>query len=373
MKKGYPPLWLSALILALLLFWKMLGAPVSAKQFQALETPFWQARVLLPSRLSRVLLLWMPVQTVKPEAVTLPEDGMDTDDRELARLMDGGGESPMIAVYVAEEDRLVSMTLEGYACGVVAAEVPAAYHMEALKAQAVAARTRAIYQMQNGGCPLHESAAICTDSAHCQGYATLVECREKWGEEYGVYRERIMKAVAETADELLTYGGEPITVMYHAISGGTTEAAQTVFAQTLPYLISVDSAGEEDTRGFYTDTAYTFEEAARLLSAALPELDVTAEEVRQSLIVGEYTPTGRVKSVLLNGHEVEATAFRKALGLRSTWFTLSTDAQSVTFHQRGYGHGVGMSQAGANSMAAAGSGYRDILAHYYPGTQLEKR
>jgi len=114
MKKGYPPLWLSALILALLLFWKMLGAPVSAKQFQALETPFWQARVLLPSRLSRVLLLWMPVQTVKPEAVTLPEDGMDTDDRELARLMDGGGESPMIAVYVAEEDRLVSMTLEGY-------------------------------------------------------------------------------------------------------------------------------------------------------------------------------------------------------------------------------------------------------------------
>lgn len=373
MKRRYPPIWLSALILAVLLFWKMLGAPLTAQQFQELETPFWQARVLLPSRMGRVLLLWMPAQAASPRPETLPEDGMDADGRELARFLDQVGGEEKLMVYVTAENRLAEMTLEGYVCGVVAAEMPATYHLEALKAQAVAARTRAVYQAQNGGCTRHEGADICTDSAHCQGYATLSECRERWGTEYEVYRERILKAAEETKDELLTYEGEPITVMYHAISGGTTEAAQTVFAQSLPYLVSVDSSGEEDVRGFYTDTRFTFEEAARLLSAGLPEMSVTAEDVRQSLLIGGYTPTGRVKSLLLNGREVEATAFRKALGLRSTWFTFSTDADSVTFHQRGYGHGVGMSQAGANRMAADGSSYRDILGHYYPNTQLEKR
>lgn len=372
MKRSYPPIWLSALLLTVLLLWRMLGAPISTEQFSALGTPFWQARVLMPSRINRMLILWMPVQIQAPAAETLLDENLDADDRELARYTDLSREQKMISVYLAQEDRLVQMTLEGYVCGVVAAEMPAAYHLEALKAQSVAARTRVTYQMQNGGCSEHTGADICTNSSHCQGYATLAECHNKWGNEYTVYKERITAAVHATVDELLTYEGKPIMVMYHAISGGTTEAAQTVFSSSVPYLVSVSSTGEESVRGFYTDTTFTFSQAAKLLSAKFPTFNITPDTIQQSFLIGEYTPTGRVKSVLLNNHEITATAFRSALGLRSTWFTLSTDSEGITFHQRGYGHGVGMSQAGANSMAASGSLYRDILTHYYSNTLIEK-
>ncbi|MEG0270395.1 MAG: SpoIID/LytB domain-containing protein, partial [Clostridia bacterium] len=304
MKKRYPPVWLAATLLTLLLLWKMLGAPLTAEQFSALETPFWQARVLLPARVARVLLLWLPANTAAPNAQTLPEDGMNLDDREMARIQQPNAR--MINVYLAEESKLVQMPLEGYVCGVVAAEMPAAYHMEALKAQMVAARTRAIEQSEHGGCALHAGADICTDSAHCQGYATLGSCKEKWGNEYDAYRERMMKAATETADELLTYEGKPITVMYQTASG------------------------------FYTDTVFSFEEIAQMLNNANLGLSIAAEDVRRSLTIDEYTETGRVESLRVNGREVKATDFRKALGLRSTWFTFSADAQGLTFHQRGY-------------------------------------
>lgn len=160
--------------------------------------------------------------------------------------------------------------------------------------------------------------------------------------------------------------------MYHAISGGRTEAAQTVFSQALPYLVSVESDGEEGVPGYQQDTFFTFDEMAALLGDAF-DLDLTAQEVERTLAVAGYTDTGRVAAMLVGDKEVEATAFRQALGLRSTWFTMSMDGSGVTFHQRGYGHGVGMSQAGANSMAADGADYRAILTHYYPGVFVEKQ
>ena len=370
MKRGYPPVWLTALLLALALVWRMLGAPLTAQQLGDAGTPLWQARVLLPTRVARVLRLWLPGEE-QPQPQTIREDGLGEDGQALDRLAHGDRQT-MINVYLTDEGRTASMALESYVCGVVAAEMPAAYHMEALKAQAAAARTRAVNQMQSGGCPLHEGADICTDSAHCPGYATLAECRERWGGEYAVYRDRILQAVEQTRDELVTYGGEPITVMYHAISGGRTEAAETVFSQAIPYLVSVDSTGEESARGYQQDLRLTFEEVAERLNAAMA-LDLTAQEVRRTLAVGGYTATGRVASMQAGGHEIAATAFRQALALRSTWFSLSMDEESVTFHQRGYGHGVGMSQAGANRMAADGADYRAILTHYYPGTAVEKR
>ena len=248
--------------------------------------------------------------------------------------------------------------------------MPAAYHLEALKAQAVAARTRAVRQQLDGGCSRHPNADICGDSACCQGYVGEAACREKWGGEFELYRKRVMQAVLETRDELLRYNGEPITVMYHAMSGGRTEDVQAVFSQSLPYLVSVDSTGEESTRGFYTDATFSYEEAARLLNAYFSGLNLTAQRLRQTFSVADYTGTGRVKSVVAGEHTLDAAEVRRALSLRSTLFSVSMDETGITFHQRGYGHGVGMSQVGANSMAADGTDYRAILAHYYPGTEL---
>lgn len=367
MKRDRSRLMLSASLLALLLVWRMLGAPVSLAELSGVRTEMWQARVLLPARVSRVLALWLSApQTGAPDGIL--DDGTDEYERELARL--SPADEATISVYMSASGELAQMTLEGYVCGVVAAEMPARYHMEALKAQAVAARTRAVRQMTDGGCPRHPEADICDDSAHCQGYKGVEACREMWGAEYEAYRDRVLDAAALTADELIYYEGEPITVMYHAMSGGVTEASQAVFAQALPYLVSVESSGEEGARGFETDTRLTYAEIEAMLNAALPALNADADGVKQTLAIGTHTPTGRVGEVFVCGEEIPATKLRSALGLRSTMFSITADGDGVTFRQRGYGHGVGMSQVGANSMAASGASYRDILEHYYTGTEV---
>lgn len=349
MKRWDASVRVSVVILILALCWRMLGAPVSVQDLQNLETPLWQARVLLPQRIGRMLSLWL--SAAKEEAVqTAPEE--------------------TLAVYLTQEDRLVQMTLEGYVCGVVAAEMPAQYHLEALKAQAVAARTRALWQVQQGGCERHQGADICTDSAHCQGYATLTECRKRWGGSYEAYRDRLLQAQQETQGQWIAYEGEPITVLYHAISGGRTENVQTVFTQNLPYLVSVESANEETVRGYQQEMAFSFEEIAQKLNNSFSQMKLTAEDVQRTLSIGGYTDSGRVSHVLIDEQEIKATELRRALGLRSTWFSISTDDQGVTFHQRGYGHGVGMSQAGANSMASSGADYAQIIRHYYTGVDI---
>lgn len=362
MKKRVPPLWFCAAMLAAAILWRMAGAPVSVQQLSDLEVPLTQARILLPQRISRMLRLWVP---------SFGEETAQTIADEVQPEMDDGVEAVWLNVYLTEENRMARMTLESYVCGALAGEMPAAYHLEALKAQAVAARTRIEQQRQNGGCTLHEGADICTDSAHCQGYATPEDCRTLWKDGYEAYRSRILTAVAETQGEVITYDGELIEVFYHAISGGKTEAVQAVFSQSLPYLVSVDSAGEENVRGYQQDLTLPIEETADMLQAAFPFLQAAAEEVQRTLTIGAYTETGRVKSVLVCGKEINGTDFRRALGLRSTWFSISMDGESITFHQRGYGHGVGMSQAGANCMAADGMTYREILMHYYPGVSVE--
>lgn len=363
MKRFQPPVWLCALLLALALCWRMVGAPVTLAQFRALQTPFWQARTLLPSRSVRMWKLWLPSAS-EPAAETMTEEaGEETDAAQDAQ---------MVNVYLTQENRLTRMTLEGYVCGVVAAEMPARYHLEALKAQAVAARTRVLAQMEQGGCSRHPGADICTDSAHCQGYATLGECRQKWQDGYEAYRDRVLQAQRATRGEVLTYDGELITVLYHAISGGQTEDAATVFSQSVPYLVSVESGGEEETSGFWQDDSFSFAEIAQKINQEIHTVHLTAQDVQRSFAISRYTTSGRVEAVQIREQEIAATALRKTLGLRSTWFSISMDDQGITFHQRGYGHGVGMSQAGANSMAANGAAYAQILAHYYPGVMLER-
>lgn len=361
MKRKGPPLWLCLLLLVLALVWRMIGAPLTGEELSQARTPLWQARILLPSRMQRVLRLWQSSEkTSAPQ--TLTEEVMDEEQSTRQ------AEQPVLNVYLAEEGRIQPMTLSGYVCGVLAAEMPASYHMEALKAQAVAARTRAWKQKQEGGCSRHPGADICTDSAHCQGYATLSRCREQWGSAYESYRDRILLAESDTRNQLLVYEGEPITVLYHAISGGRTENAQAVFSQAVPYLVSVSSDGEEQNRGFAQELTLSFAEIAqKLTDAGWP---ASADDVRRTLSVEEYTETGRVAAMQAGEHRISGTDFRKALSLRSTWFSMTADAEHVTFAQRGYGHGVGMSQAGANGMAADGADYADILAHYYPGVEI---
>lgn len=366
MRREYPPIWLGAALLALAILWRMLGAPVSTAEWSDVETPLWQTRVLLPSRIGRVLLNWLPYETETGESTLM--EGEDPDGRQLVKEMTR--DMLMVRVYL---NGIREMPLESYVCGVVAAEMPASYHLEALKAQADAARTRAVCQMLGSGCKSHPDADICGDSGCCQGYASMSECRAKWGEETEYYRQRILQAVASTVDELIVYQGQPITVMYHAMSGGRTEDVRAVFSESLPYLVSVESKGEESARGFYTDSFIPFDDMARKLNAEISGLHTSGEEIKRSFSVTGYTDSGRVAQVQVGEHLLSAAQLRQVLGLRSTMFSISLDADGVTFSQQGYGHGVGMSQVGANSMAAQGADYRNILQHYYPGTELLPR
>ena len=281
----------------------------------------------------------------------------------------------LLRVYFAEEGQIHLLPLESYVLGAAAAEMPANYALEALKCQAVAARTRAVAQSRvfgGNGCARHPDCDICTDSACCQAYLTDAALQAHWGSEYAVLRARVDRAVRATDGLLLTCDGLPIEVLYHACSGGRTEDAAAVFSAAQPYLVSVESPGEEGYAGFRTDTAFSREEAAALLLRAFPDCGVTAETLPSALRLQSTTASGRVATLLVGSQTVRGVDFRRALGLRSTLFTWEADGERIVFHTVGYGHGVGLSQAGAQAMAANGADFQAILAHYYPATVLTR-
>ena len=264
-------------------------------------------------------------------------------------------------------------TMADYLWGVVAAEMPASWPPEALACQAIAARTRAVGSSAvygGNGCALHPEADVCTDSACCQGWLSPEARKASWGDGALPCEKRVRQAVSATAGQVLTYDGAPIEVLYHASSGGQTEDAAEVFAMRVPYLQSVASPGEEGYDGYAREQRFTLIEAAAKLSEAFPDSGVEADTLPAQLELLALTDTGRVKEMRVGSVTVTGRDVRQALGLRSTMFTWECQGKEIIFSVRGYGHGVGMSQAGACAMAAAGAAYEEILAHYYPGTTL---
>ncbi|MGN1019791.1 MAG: stage II sporulation protein D [Aristaeellaceae bacterium] len=356
-RRRYPSLGLCRLLLLLACLWTLCGAPLTGEQWAGIPMQLRRIALQLPGRMKQILLLWhTPAESVISRA--------EAETRQVDLTLN---------VWDAKAQAVRRISLEEYVLGVVAAEMPAAYATEALKCQAVAARTRAIRSCRSlggNGCATHPACDICTDSACCQGYLTRAEQQAKWGGEYTACLSRIRSAVRATAGQILTYDGLPIQVLYHASSGGMTEDAQAVFSEALPYLVHVESPGEEHASCYRADRTYPLEEAAALLEEAFPGCGVTAEGLPGQLRLQSSTASGRIATILVGTQTVTGQAFRQALKLCSTWITWDAEGDSITFHTLGYGHGVGMSQAGAQAMAASGSRYTDILAHYYPGTQL---
>lgn len=281
-----------------------------------------------------------------------------------ALLLLGWAASPLVAqagewIAVHDQGETVSMYREAYLIGVVAAEMPASYEPEALKAQAVAARTR----VERGHCLSHPEANVCTDSGCCQGYLDEAAQKARWGDDMAYYHTRIRKAVEATDGVVLMYEGELIEVLYHAVSGGYTEDVENVYETALPYLRSVVSPGEEQASRYETIQVFTQNE----LAAVFPD---AAQDGMVALTILERSQSGRVTKIQVGPYEITGRVFRSALGLKSTNFEIHQTEESVTFYQRGYGHGVGMSQAGANAMALAGAAYDEILYYYYTGVEL---
>ena len=261
-------------------------------------------------------------------------------------------------VRVQTDGGVVETTAADYLPYVVAAEMPVSYGAEALKAQAVAARTYVLAQER------HPGANVCTDSACCLAYLSEDELRDRWGENYDANLAAVRQAVTATDGQVLTYGGELILAAFHASSAGSTEDSAAVWT-ALPYLVAVESPETEQTApGLTSEVSFPPEELAE-------RLGLSSDEPPEAWLQGaELDDAGRVRYLRVAGQSLSGGFVRQALGLRSTDFTVRYGDGVFSFRVRGYGHGVGMSQEGARLLAADGWSCEAILAHYYPGAEL---
>ncbi|MEG1720670.1 MAG: stage II sporulation protein D [Pseudoflavonifractor sp.] len=295
-----------------------------------------------------------PTQTLPPSQTPAPTGSADQNTRLKIALPDGS---------VAEQ------TMEEYLWHVVAAEMPASFQPEALKAQAIAARTYARRKMA-GTAQQHPAANLCTDITCCQAYLEPAAAAAAWGEHAQDYTDKIKAAVAETDGLVAQYGGTPIQAVFFSSTAGQTVPAAEVWGNAVPYLVGVPSPEGEEVPGYHSDRTMTADGFRSIILAAVPEAKLEGDP--SGWLQVPQNGEGRVEQVQVGGVKLPGTELRSILGLRSTRFTLETTADSLTFHVLGYGHGVGMSQYGAHAMAEAGKTAEEIIKHYYTGVELGK-
>ena len=269
-------------------------------------------------------------------------------------------------VTLLTPDGTRELKLDEYLTAVVLCEMPPDFEPEALRAQAVAARTFACRQMRGGK---HEGGAVCASSACCQAWRSEDELRERLGIEFDADWEKAADAVTATHDEVLTYDGALIDATFFSCSGGRTEAAVAVWGSDVPYLQSVESYGEQAALRYASEAEFSPEEfREKILDIAL-DADLTgAPEIWLGAV--SYTDGGGVDEIMIGGAALTGVQMRSAFGLNSTQFTLEFADGAFHFSVLGYGHRVGMSQYGANYMAQQGYSYRVILPYYYRGAQI---
>lgn len=258
---------------------------------------------------------------------------------------------PIIKVQKGSET--LSLSLEEYVIGVVAGEMPASFQEEALKAQAVASRTFALNRLKNKD--------VLSSTTGDQVYITDEEMRNKWGTDYDKYYTKIKECVLKTKGETLTYNDEIISAYYFSMSNGHTENALTVFNEDKPYLISVESNWEVDNQNYEKELQISQQDFCKTLGVDCNTIEISNIE---------RNDTGHVDNIEVNNTTFTGTEFRHLLGLRSTDFDITITDQSIIITTRGYGHGVGMSQYGANEMAKLGYSYDEILKYYYKNIEL---
>lgn len=275
-----------------------------------------------------------------------------------------------IKLLHTDTGKVEELNIDEYLYGVVSSEMPASYEVEALKAQAVVARTYTIYQaMNNSG--KHENADICDNYACCQAWISKEERLAKWAtEEAESNWNKIVDAVNSTSGKIITYEGNPINAFFHANSGGVTESSLNIWGGVdYPYLKSVETAGEDGYTQYSSEVKLTKEELLNKIKEKYPDcvIDFTQQDCIKIL---EYTTSGRVKTIKFGNKEIAGTEARTLLGLKSTNFNVIIEGENVVFSVIGYGHGVGMSQTGADALAKSGSNYEEIIKHFYTNVEI---
>lgn len=275
-----------------------------------------------------------------------------------------------IKLLHTESGQIEELCLDEYLYGVVSAEMPASYEKEALKAQAVVARTYTIYQIQKNG-DKHQNAHICDSYECCQAWISKEERFAKWEEnERESNWQKIIEAVNETAGKIITYEGKPINAFFHSNSGGVTESSVNIWGGVeYPYLKSVETSGEEGYSQYSSEVSFTQEELLNKMKEKYPDMHIDFN-LEECIKILEYTDSGRVRTIKFGNIQIAGTEARTILGLKSTNFVVNRKDGKIIFSVIGYGHGVGMSQTGADSLAKSGKGYVEIVKHFYTGVEI---
>lgn len=318
------------------------------------------------------VLFALPFFTIPSFRAALLPDSSAADETEELPEIDPfvpGAQDGSVTLRVLNNGQVEEMTAGEYLIGVLRAEMPASFEEEALKAQAVAARTYTYYKIQTGSSH-GDTADICTDYTCCQAYLAEDRALEKWGADAAAYEAKIEAAVKETDGQVLLYDGAPILAVFHSSSAGETRTAGTVWQNDLPYLQAVSSPENADAiPNYYSRAAFTAEEFCSKVLERLPDADLSGP-MSGWLKNAETDSSGSVVKLDVGGVRIKGATLRSILGLRSACFEWEVQDDKLVFFVTGYGHGVGMSQYGAEEMALEGADYAEILTHYYTGVTL---
>ena len=278
-------------------------------------------------------------------------------------------EENVITVFLSDTKKNLTVSEFEYVCGSVAAEMPLMYHEEALKAQAIACYTNSLRLKNSKNKSAINGADISDNPATHQGYLTREERKEKWGDDYQKYESKLETIVKAVESEYLTYNGEYCLCAFSAICTGTTESAENVWGEKIPYLVSVKSSGDTLSPQYSSTNTFTKSQFISIMKDLGVSINSKAN-LEETIGKSKISKAGTVLKIEINKKSLTGEQIRSAFSLRSSAFKITATENEVTFKVSGYGHGVGMSQYGADYMARQGSTYDEILKHYYKGAEI---
>lgn len=338
-------------------------------------------RLFLVSIIALLILFLLPLfllggkslsSSQKIPAATLPAATLPAGQAAAEASGSGSGSDAQTKIRLLSDGKISAISLDKYLWGVVAAEMPASFEPEALKAQAVAARTYTLYQIVHGPNKNHPDADVCSDYKCCSAYITRDQAMKNWGDNAAANAAKISAAVSQTDGQVVLYQGSPIDAVFHSSSSGSTEDASLVWGASVPYLKSVatpENAGE--VPNYYSTFRISAADFKTTFLKSYPKANLSGDpgtwfqnEIR--------SPANKVLSLEVGGVNVKGVDLRTIFTLRSTSFRISVNQGQIVFAVTGYGHGVGLSQYGSNTMAKEGKTYDQILKWYYTGTTLGK-
>ena len=313
-----------------------------------------------------VLIFTMPIIFTNPFQKT--EETMAEDEKKEYTKADYGDLSTIKLLH-SNTGEIEELDFDTYLYGVVSAEMPASYEIEALRAQAVIARTYTMYKVANGS--KHEDADICDNPACCQAWISKENRLARWDENLrDEYWNKIVDSVDSTSGRYVAYENQPINAFFHSNSGGMTELPVNVWGGQYPYLQVVATSGEENYNGYSSEVEVSKDELIQKMLEKYSNFQINFDEVNCIQIL-DLTESGRVKTMKIGNISLSGVEVRKIFELKSAKFEFEINGDKIRFKVIGYGHGVGMSQNGADSLAKQGMNYEEIIKYYYKDVEIK--